>query len=1334
MYSVVLPALALTAVVMMVIAGFDPVLYEKLTINGHQLLRYGISALFLQQIWTFCVVPGMLGPIWSLGYEFWYYVLLGVWTFVPGKGLKWSLLAVISVLIGPKVMLLLGAWLAGVFAHRLCSGRRPAAFHKFIFWITLLVTAAGLAFSANLPLWNEELGQAPLYYSANWRVDLLFSPVFALNLWSGFLTLRSNAEPARGFRPIERFIRYSAGISFSVYLYHAPLFYLFAIFISPPGDVFGELVLLFAVLAVVMILARYTEQKLGIYRKQWHENDLPLHQGTPMSFVEENHRHNFDLWHEEDIARRDDIPAERIKQAKRNIDHYNQQRNNAMEKIDDWILSELKQRGITCNEGLLHSETPGMMIDRLSIMALKNYHMDEQVQRDDASPEHREKCEVKVKVLIEQQADLTASLKSLLADVFSGQRRFKENFGVIVPAKMLRFAEYVFGTRLLVSAEPDDRAVEFSTLGVRDLARKALAGRRFATPYARAVIRDRGADSFKQRVNAGLYSFSSRLGAIQVPPWEAIDEYQGYLEVTSLNAFRKISPEEFYRQISDDFPELRRRLNSAELPVSTELEYPEDLPEKTMVFPTGTSRQFMPAWWAKKHMRDAYFGFFFKDPDIVPFTEAGLKTGPYLARAVDSALAQDADLVREVIVCDDASTDETPELMRGYSGNERVRYCRHPENLGISGNTTFALKQAGGELIIRLDSDDFLMPDYARLLAAEFSEYDRLGVGHAAVREVDEDENERRIRRLRRSGGYQDGADAFRETHQGYKVAANICMFRKAALEECGYYREGMNFAEDWDLWARLADAGWGNFYMDRILANYRVWSDAAGYRRGRKVSELKGILQVFEETIEPGYVRRGWDTDCLRRTRAALAKSHVRALADIPAGSEDHAKVSELLRKLGDSRSVAIRMQLVALGLGPAMNTIADLELALDRHGMLEKFVTTLGFGADSRLLGLAPPGVRRNLARRSYDIPSSSILRHPFRELGRMILPKLGMEGLTAHETGSFSVDAVYRELDGYFSGRMADFQKAGEKNFVYAYEDGALATFRRAKRHGAICVYDLPIAYWETGRALMEEEAVRLPEWAKTLGGGIRDSAEKLARKTEELELADIIVGPGSFVMDSLPEWAAEKRRIVSPFGSPESPDPAVIEEAEAGREKRRRAGEKLRVLFVGSMGQRKGLGDLFAAVNRLERDDVELVVMGSLQEEMSFYRQQCPGFTHEAGRPHADVLKLMRSCDVFCLPSIVEGRALVMQEAMSQGLPVVITANTGGEDLVVEGETGFLVPIRSPESIAGKIAWFADNRDEIPRMSIRAREHAGKYSWSSYGDAVAGGIASESEVFG
>lgn len=154
---------------------------------------------------------------------------------------------------------------------------------------------------------------------------------------------------------------------------------------------------------------------------RWHEQS-PAAAGEGFSrLVEENHLRNFQLWHEEDIARRDDLGFERIYQAKRAIDRYNQERNNFIEEIDKAMAEALQpsESGLPQN-----SETPGMIIDRLSILALKEYHMREQTERTDAGESHRQSCLAKLARIIRQRSDLTQSLADLLADVAARRRTF----------------------------------------------------------------------------------------------------------------------------------------------------------------------------------------------------------------------------------------------------------------------------------------------------------------------------------------------------------------------------------------------------------------------------------------------------------------------------------------------------------------------------------------------------------------------------------------------------------------------------------------------------------------------------------------------------------------------------------------------------------------------------------------------------------------------------------------------------------------------------------------------------------------------------------------------
>jgi len=358
-----------------------------------------------------------------------------------------------------------------------------------------------------------------------------------------------------------------------------------------------------------------------------------------------------------------------------------------------------------------------------------------------------------------------------------------------------------------------------------------------------------------------------------------------------------------------------------------------------------------------------------------------------------------------------------------------------------------------------------------------------------------------------------------------------------------------------------------------------------------------------------------------------------------------------------------------------------------LEREGRLARFFTTV----TSR-------------KRRAYPVPAERIKTSPARELVRLALARFGTP-ITRHERGWASVDGVYRALDRKVARWVKDHAKRKAISWIYGYEDGALETFRTGWDAGIRLAYELPIAYWETTRRLLGEEAARLPEWEPTLGS-TRDSEEKMARKTEELALAEKVICPSRFVMESVP-LQARGRCVVAPFGSPV-----------AGDGRRPGRGGALRVLFAGGMSQRKGLADLFQAMKLLRRGDIQLVVMGAAIAPMEFYRKQYDGFLYEAPRSRERVLELMASCDVLALPSIVEGRALVQQEAMSRGLPLVATRNAGGEDLIEEGRTGFLVPIRAPEEIAARLARLADDRGLLETMSEAARTKAAEYTWEAY----------------
>lgn len=157
--------------------------------------------------------------------------------------------------------------------------------------------------------------------------------------------------------------------------------------------------------------------------ENWKSQGIQYQQTGWMAFVEANHAFNYQLWHAEDKARRNDMGDAFIAKAKREIDYFNQQRNNQMENIDKAMIDLFQPASYEVCP--VNSEAPGMMIDRLSILALKIYHMRLQTLRTDVTEEHIESCQMKLKQLFIQHQQLGQCLQELLEQVQQKTRTFR---------------------------------------------------------------------------------------------------------------------------------------------------------------------------------------------------------------------------------------------------------------------------------------------------------------------------------------------------------------------------------------------------------------------------------------------------------------------------------------------------------------------------------------------------------------------------------------------------------------------------------------------------------------------------------------------------------------------------------------------------------------------------------------------------------------------------------------------------------------------------------------------------------------------------------------------
>lgn len=182
-----------------------------------------------------------------------------------------------------------------------------------------------------------------------------------------------------------------------------------------------------------MLLERYGKQKMinvdkiiNLHIKtigKWHQNKKVRVHDNFLNLVLKQHKFNYEIWHEEDKARRRDVSDHFIANIKRKIDKLNQRRNDYIEKIDEEFIKRF--RNCLKEDAEMNSETVGNIIDRLSVLSLRIYHMEEQTQRADADKNHIKDCEEKLKVLKIQRRDLTNCLQKLIMDIKAGKKKIK---------------------------------------------------------------------------------------------------------------------------------------------------------------------------------------------------------------------------------------------------------------------------------------------------------------------------------------------------------------------------------------------------------------------------------------------------------------------------------------------------------------------------------------------------------------------------------------------------------------------------------------------------------------------------------------------------------------------------------------------------------------------------------------------------------------------------------------------------------------------------------------------------------------------------------------------
>lgn len=318
----------------------------------------------------------------------------------------------------------------------------------------------------------------------------------------------------------------------------------------------------------------------------------------------------------------------------------------------------------------------------------------------------------------------------------------------------------------------------------------------------------------------------------------------------------------------------------------------------------------------------------------------------YLPDSVGSAYRQTYPNI-EVWVSDNASTDDTPKVMAQLCQQfPQVRYHRHPENLGMVANCNWVLSQPDTEFLIRLDSDDAITPCYVETLVALMQKYPEAGWAHVATQEIDEHGRKRSIRRVARKEEFYSSEEVLRASVSDLRTASSIFIFRAKALRELDFYGDGrLKYSEDYDLAIRMADAGYGDIYSDRVLAYYRVWTDANKFRPKRKGDQLRSYIWIYNESLLPAFQRRGWDTTVINKYRRKMALIHAAACFSPIFNESERAELISLLKELGNSPTLRLRLLISSWGFAPFFEWQHHTELKI--KGIVKDWLSKLRSGS---------------------------------------------------------------------------------------------------------------------------------------------------------------------------------------------------------------------------------------------------------------------------------------------------------------------------------------------------------------------------------------------------
>jgi len=381
---------------------------------------------------------------------------------------------------------------------------------------------------------------------------------------------------------------------------------------------------------------------------------------------------------------------------------------------------------------------------------------------------------------------------------------------------------------------------------------------------------------------------------------------------------------------------------------------------------------------------------------------------------------------------------------------------------------------------------------------------------------------------------------------------------------------------------------------------------------------------------------------------------------------------------------------------------------IILNRSGLLAQLFTGTFFRQVRWInyLGRLLPFMKgtvifKNFFKRTAELPGNKVTSYNL----------LGLQfrlALRKKTTDKYYISKVYKKYLASFQKKAAPSKYFKKGNIVYSFYGASEIIFESAKSKGCYCVLDHMSAPIRVQSKIFKEEIEHWNGW-QTGGMFYWDEAEFNTRESREWELADAIIAPSEFIRNTLIDSGIDFEKIfVIPYGT--SPKSYFT------RERNFDGRRPLKLLFVGSVSLGKGVPYLLEALKEIGPKIAHTRLVGKVMISGKKLAQYQDVIELVGPIPHSEIVHQYQWADVFVFPSLCEGSAAVTYEARANGLPMIVTTNSGAN--VKNGVDGYIVRIRNSTALAEAIKKFIDNPPLVRKMSQAAIVNAKDYTWEEY----------------